>query len=303
MIKIMADSTCDLSQDVIEKYEIGIAPLNIVIEGKTYRDGVDISNDEFYQLLENSKEHLTTSMPSPNEYIEIIEKAVENGYKEILCICMSSGTSGAYQSAVIAKDLYYKENGNSPIKIYVVDSLSMSHGSGWLILKSAQLRDEGYSFEQLIEFNENYKRKVKHFLCVDDLDNLIKSGRLMNASAFIGKLLKIKPIMTMKDSKGVITAKVRGRKRALEYYIEEFIKRVDLTITNFIIMGYTTNKEIAENLRSKLREETDFLGDIYIMQMGAAVGTHVGSGGLSMFFVEKDKHAYDLRRTKLRKSF
>lgn len=300
MIKIMADSTCDLPQDIIEKYSIGVAPLNIIINEKSYKDKIDLTTDEFFKLLETLKEHPTTSMPSPDEYIKIFNQAVDEGCNEILCISMSSGTSGSYQSAIIAKDYYYEQNKDSNIKIYVVDSLSMSHGSGWLILKSAQLRDEGYTFEQLIEFNETYKGNVKHFLCVDDLDNLIKSGRLTNASAFIGKLLKIKPIMSMKKGRGAIVAKERGRNRVLKFYVEEFMRRINLDITNFIIVGYTTDIKIAEELRDKIKKETPFNGEIYIMQMGVAVGTHVGSGGLSMFFVEKDKLKDGLVKNELR---
>ena len=287
MIKIMSDSTCDLSEEIIEKYKIGIVPLNIIIDGKSYRDRVDISSDEFYKLLEELDEHPTTSMPSPEEYIKKFEASVEEGYNEILCICMSSGTSGAYQSAVLAKDYYKKNNESSNVEIYVVDSCSMSLGSGWLIMKVGQLLEEGFTFKELIEYCEEYKKNVKHLLCVDDLNNLIKSGRLNNTSAFFGKLLNIKPIMTMQDKRGTIIAKERGRKRVLRYYIEEFKNRVDMDQTNFINVGYTDNIELAENLKKEIYEKTDFKGKIYIMQKGPAVGTHVGSGGLSMFFLEK----------------
>lgn len=287
MIKLMADSTCDLSQEIIDKYNIGIAPLNIIIEGRSYRDKIDITSDEFYEKLAKLEKLPTTSMPSPEEYLKIIDKAIEEGYREILCICMSSGTSGSYQSAVIAKDMFFDRNPDTDIKLYIVDTLSMSHGSGWLIVKSAKLIEEGYSFERIVEFNETYKKRVKHLLCVDDLNNLIKSGRLSNASAFIGKLLRVKPIMTMKQGKGAIVAKERGRNRVLKYYIEEFNKRVDLDVTDFIIVGYTSVIEMAHDLVKKIQLETAFEDKIYIMQMGAAVGTHVGLGGLSMFFVEK----------------
>lgn len=300
MIKIMADSTCDLSKEIIDNYNIGVAPLNIIIKGKSYKDKIDIQPDEFYKVQRSLDKNPTTSMPSPEEYLKIIDEAVKDGYTEILCICMSSGTSGSYQSAVIAKDYYYENNKDSNIKIHVVDSLSMSHGSGWLIVKSAKLLEEGYSFDQIIEFNENHKTRVKHFLCVDDLDNLIKSGRLTNVSALIGKVLRVKPIMSMKNGKGAIVSKVRGKNKALNYYIDEFTRRVDKDITDFIIIGYTTDINIASNLQEKIKKETDFDGEIYIMQMGAAVGTHVGSGGLSMFFVEKEKMKDGLLKNKIR---
>lgn len=289
MIKLMADSTCDLSQQVIDRYNIGIAPLNIIIGDKTYRDKIDISSDEFYKLLSEMDQLPTTSMPSPEEYLKIIDQSIADGFTEILCICMSSGTSGAYQSATIAKEMFLERDPDTPIKIHVVDSLSMSHGSGWLIIKSAKFIEEGYSFEEIVAFNESYKIHVKHFLCVDDLDNLIKSGRLTNASAFIGKFLRVKPIMTMKKSKGAIIAKKRGINSVLKYYIEQFNERVDLEMTDFIIVGYTSKIEIANTLVKKIKAETNFKDPIYIMQMGAAVGTHVGLGGLSMYFIEKDQ--------------
>lgn len=292
MIKIIADSTCDLSDEMLHKYNIGIAPLNIIIGETTYRDRIDITPDEFFEILPKLEDLPTTSMPSPEEYIKIIDKAIEDGYTEILCINMSSGTSGAYQSAVLAKELYFEKNPNSTIKIYIVDSLSMSHGSGWLIVKTCMLLEQGYSFDNLINFNEKYKIRVKHFLCVDDLNNLIKSGRLSNASAFIGKLLKVKPIMSMKKGKGAIIAKERGRNRVLKFYVEEFASRIDKEITDFIIIGYTSDINIANVLKDKIKLETDFNGEIYIMQMGVSVGTHVGLGGLSLFFVEKE-HSKD----------
>lgn len=287
MIKIMADSTCDLSDEVLELYDISLAPLTINIEGKIYKDRVDIKPDDFYGMMEALPEFPTTGMPSPVEYLEIIKDAVKTGYKEILCICMSSGTSGAYQSAVLAKDYFYDESPDSAVKIHVVDSKCMSHGSGWLIMKSAMMREQGASFEEIVAFNENYKKKIKHFLSVDDLDHLIKSGRLTNTSAMIGKLLMLKPIMTMKDGKGAIVGKERGLKRVLKHYTQEFMKRNDREMTEFLIIGYTSDMKVAENLKAKIQMDTDFSGDIHIMQMGVSVGTHVGLGAISMFFAEK----------------
>lgn len=289
MIKIMADSTCDLSDEILKKFDISVAPLTITIDGKNYKDKIDIFPNDFFKIIEELDEYPTTSMPSPVEYINIIEESIKNGYTEFLCICMSSGTSGSYQSAVIAKEKFLNDNPDSEIKIHIVDSKCMSHGSGWLIMKSCQLRENGASFDDLVDFNELYKKNVKHFLSVDDLDHLIKSGRLSNASAFIGKILKIKPIMTMKNGKGAITAKVRGRKKVLTHYINEFMIRNNPELTTFIIIGYTSDILFAENLENMIRKETDFKGDIFIMQMGVAVGTHVGLGGLSMYFMEKDK--------------
>lgn len=288
MIKIMADSTCDLSPEIIECYNIGVAPLTINIDGRIYRDKIDLTSDQFFEQLPQMEKLPTTGAPSPKAYLSIIEEAVAEGYTEFLCICMSSGTSASYESAEIAKGLFYEQHEESNIKIHVVDSWSMSHGSGWLILKSAQLLEEGYTFDELVTFNETHKKRVKHFLCVDDLHNLIKSGRISNVGAFIGNLLRVKPIMSMKDTKGAIVAKVRGTNNSLKYYVDEFSKRYQPELTNFIIIGYSSAISIAHQLRERIETQTDFRGDIYIMQMGVAVGTHVGLGGLSLFFMEKE---------------
>lgn len=288
MIKIMADSTCDLSQEVLEHYNISVAPLNIEIEGVNYRDKIDITSDEFFERLPDMKELPKTGASSPEVYLKLIEEALKEGYTEFLCICMSSGTSASYQAAEIARESFYEKYTGTDVKVHVVDSWSMSHGSGWLILKSAQLLEEGYTFEALVEFCETHKKRVKHFLCVDDLYNLTKSGRISNAGAFIGSLLHVKPIMSMKETKGAIVAKVRGTNKALKYYVDEFQKRYDPEWTNFIIIGYSNEKSIAKELEDRIKLKTDFSGIIHIMQMGVAVGTHVGLGGLSLFFMEKE---------------
>lgn len=289
MIKIIADSTCDLPDWVLEKYNINTAPLSIIINGTTYFDRIDIQPNELYNQLMGLKTNPTTAMPSPNAFLKLMEDGVESGFDEILCICMSSGTSGSYQSAVIAKELFFENNPNTDVKIHIVDSLCMSHGSGYLILKSAIMLEKGMNFEELVSFNETFKKNVKHFLSVDDLDNLIRSGRLSNTSAMIGKLLKIKPIMSMRDGKGAIVAKERGRKNVMSHYIREFLNRNDTELTEFVIIGYTSDISVAENLKVRLQQETSFDGEIYIMQMGVSVGVHVGLGGLSMYFIEKDR--------------
>lgn len=289
MIKIIGDSTCDLTKEILERYDISIAPLSVLMEGKEYQDRVNIEPDQLYSVQAHLKENPTTGAPSPEVFAGIMKEAYDKGEKEILCICMSSGTSGTCQSAMIGMELFLERVPKEDVKVHVVDSLSMSHGSGYLLLKSAMLREEGWSFSELVEFNEQFKKRVKHFLSVDDLDNLIRSGRLSNASAIIGKLLKVKPIMSMRDGKGAIVDKVRGRKGVLDRYLREFIDRVDREMTDFVIVGYTSDIAYANNLKLMLQEEGQFSGEIFIMQMGVAVGTHVGLGGLSLFFIEKPK--------------
>lgn len=289
MFKIISDSTCDLPNELIKKYDISIAPLKITIDNKTYLDRVDISPDEFFSMIEGLKTPAKTAAPSPMVFLKLMEEALIKGNKEILVITMSSGTSACYQSATVAANIFLEEHDNEDIRIKVVDSISMSHGSGYLILKIAKLRANGMTYDDALEFCETFKKQIKHFLSVDDLDHLIRSGRLTNVSAVIGKILKIKPIMSMRNTKGAIVAKKRGRVGVLRHYIESFKQRVDMDLTSFIIIGYTSDKAYAENLKNKFINEVNFDGKIYIMQMGVSVGVHVGLGGLSLYFMEKEK--------------
>lgn len=290
MIKLLADSTCDLSDEVLKQYDISLAPLTITINGKDYKDRIDIQGDDFYELLGSLEVLPTTAMPSPTEYLELINQAILDGYTEILCINMSSGTSGSYQSAMLSRDMFYEDHPQSKIRIHMVDSTCMSHGSGYLLLKTAQLREQGATFDELVRFNETFKANVKHLLSVDDLSNLIKSGRLTNVSAMIGRVLSIKPIMSMRKGRGAIVGRVRGRKKVFTYYLDEFKKRNDPKLTDFILIGYTSDITKAKIMESKLRKDVGFEGKIYIMQMGVSVGTHVGLGGLSMYFFETGEH-------------
>jgi len=289
MIRIIADSTCNLSREIIDTFDIAIAPLTITIHDKTYVDYKEISPQELYDQLPSLKELPTTAAPSPAVFADIIKADVENNIKEFLVITMSSLTSATYQSAVVGRDNFLETNPDADVRIHIVDSQSMSHGSGYLVLKSCMMRDNGATFDELVAFNETYKTRVKHFLSVGDLDNLVKSGRLSHTSAIVGKVLRVEPIMTMKSGRGAIVGKVRGHKNVLRYYVDEYKKRVDTEMTDFVIIGYTSDISYAKALQNLFVEETGFKGEIYIIQMGATVGTHVGLGGVSMFFIEKPK--------------
>jgi len=294
MIRIIADSTCNLSSDIIEKYNVSIAPLTITINGNTFIDYEEISPNELYAQLPDLKKLPTTAAPGPGVFIDMFAKDIEAGIKDFIIITMSSGTSASYQSAEVAKETFMNETSDKDVHIHVVDSTCMSHGSGYLVMKTGMMIAAGATFDEIVEFNETYKTRVKHYLSVGDMDNLLKSGRLGHTSAIIGKLLKVEPIMTMKKGKGAICGKVRGKKKVLRYYLDEFKKRVDTQITDFIIIGYSSDITYAQNLKSLLVKESDYTDDqMYIMQMGATVGTHVGLGGVSMFYIEKPKaHHY-----------
>lgn len=264
MIRIIADSSCNLPDEILKQYDISVVPITMTIKGKTYIDYEEITPQQLFDMLPDLDELPTTAAPSPSAFMKEYAFQVESGIKDIIVITISSGASATYQSAVIAKDTFLSETDHQDIRIHIVDSLSMSHGSGYLIMKTGEMIKEGKSFDEIIEFNEKYKTRVKHYLSVSDLDNLIKSGRLSHATAIIGKALHIAPILTIKKGKAAICAKVRGRKKIFKYYIDEFKKRVDKDMTDFIILGYTSDISYAQTVKSLINSETDFDGGIFI---------------------------------------
>lgn len=287
MIKIIADSTCDLNSEIETRYDIEIVPLTIEINGKILKDREEITATDYYRMLEEKDEFTNTAAPSPGAFRDAFIKAVQEGHREIICICMSSGTSGSYHAAEVGKDLFMDDELSGDVRLHIVDSKSMSHGSGWMVLYSAKMREKGASFDEIVDFNEIYKTKIKHLLSMDDLAHLVKSGRISGSAALVGKIMNVMPVMSMRDGKGAVFNKVRGRKRLYGHYIEEFRKRADEKMNDFVIIGYSSEISYAETFKKLFQEATDFIGDIYIMQMGAVVGTHVGLRGLSFFFCEK----------------
>ena len=289
MIKIISDSACDLSDDVISNNDIGIVPITIVIDGKEYKDGVDIKSDEIYEILSDKSVPLTTAAPGPKEYLTMIKKSIEKGYKEILCVSISNNISASYKSALVAKKIFFEENPESPIKIYILDSFCVGQGNGLLILKSIEIIKQGFNFEETINIIEKYKKKVRHLLCVNDLDVMAKSGRISNLNASVGKLLNIKPILTMIEGTGTLVGKERGMNKVINFYVKELEDNIDKENFNFIIVSYTSDIKLAEKLVEKIKSEISFSGKIYMMRMGAAVGVYVGLGSIAMYYASKQE--------------
>lgn len=289
MIKIISDSACDLSDDVISNNDIGIVPITIVIDGKEYKDGVDIKSDEIYEILSDKSVSLTTAAPGPKEYLTMIKKSIEKGYKEILCVSISNNISVSYKSALIAKKIFFEENPKSPIKIYILDSFCVGQENGLLILKSIEIIQQGFDFEETINIIEKYKKRVRHLLCVNDLDVMAKSGRISNLNASVGKLLNIKPILTMIEGTGTLVGKERGMNKVINFYVKELEDNIDKENFNFIIVSYTSDIKLAEKLVEKIKSEISFSGKIYMMRMGAAVGVYVGLGSIAMYYASKQE--------------
>lgn len=275
-IKIITDSTCDLNKVVIDKYNIEVLPLLVNIENQTYRDGEDITLQEYLDKMKTSEEFPTTTQVNPHRFYECYKKYLGEGYK-IVSIHLSSKMSGTYQSACMAKNMLETED------IMVIDSNNVTSGLGILVLKACRLKEEGYN---IFEIEEKIKETIPHIksaLAFDSLDNLVKGGRLSKTAGAIGGLLGIKLILTVKDGEMAVIDKVRGSKKAIKTILKNLdkngIKRDEPTI-----LLQANDKNILEDLRNHMNErEMDFIE----CEVGCVVGTHSGEGACGIFYVEE----------------
>ncbi|WP_304819402.1 DegV family protein, partial [uncultured Clostridium sp.] len=182
MIKIITDSTSDIDIEYAKTLKIEIVPLKVIIDGKDYKDRIDLQPSNFYELLEKSSVLPTTSQPSPQDFLDLYEDAKNQG-DSIIVITLSSQVSGTYQSACIAKDLADYNN------IYVIDSFNATQGLRLIVEKAVKLRNEGKSVQEIVNIIEEYKHRVHILAVVDTLEYFYKGGRLSKTSATMGTLL------------------------------------------------------------------------------------------------------------------
>lgn len=277
---IVTDSTSDIPPALAEQYGIEVVPLTLMFGEEAFRDNVDMTPEQFYERLPRSPQLPTTSQPSPVEYMNVYRR-IQEQYpgSPILSFHISSGLSGTYQSAVLAKSML-EEDGEA---ITVVDSLSASYGFGFMVVEAARLAEQGQEPAAILEQVERLRQSRKLYFLVDTLEYLQKGGRIGKASAILGTLLNIKPILSI-DAEGIIYAveKVRGRKKAIARMIELF--KADLPGVNTInvAVGHTAEPASGEEFLRELAGHFT-LKEKVLTNVGPVVGSHVGNGTLAVF--------------------
>lgn len=273
-IKIIADSTCDLPKEYIEKYNIEVMPVLINFGEESYLDGVEITRDEMMERIERDNVLPTTAQITPIRFEECYGKYIKEGYK-VIAIHMSSKMSGTYQSALIAKNEFNDED------LVVVDALTITSAYGLLVLKAARMVEEGKDIKEIEKELLIYRTKIKSSLMFASLDNLVRGGRLSKGTAVIANVLGIKLILDMENGEMNVNTKVRGSKKAVKQIISD-IESVKLkegepvTLINYEL-------EIAEPLKEYLQENKI---NYFESTTGCAVAIHSGKNAGGFFFVE-----------------
>jgi len=277
-IVIVTDSTADLSKDIIEKHGVVVVPLTVTYKGMSYKDGVDLSIDELISFLDESDELPKTSQVNPKEFYDVYKKLIDEG-KEIISIHLSSGVSGTFQSANIAKEMLNTD------KIHIIDSKVVSFGTGLLVLLAIELLKQGKGIKEVVDTLKEYSKKVRVAFAVDDLEYIKKGGRLSGAQATIAKILNIKPIIHMDDGKLYVYDKVRGLKRAIER-LTEYLEEMDVDNSKPIAVGTVSYFEEREQLGTMVKERYN-IEKILNFIAGTVIATYSGPGVVGICFFSK----------------
>ena len=275
MIKIIVDSSadCNVQDGIVD----AIVPISVNIDGAEYKSGVNLTSDKFYELLQNAKEFPRTAQPSPQRFIDVFEQAQENG-DQIIYLCLSSHFSGTYQGALIAKDMVDYDD------IHVVDSIGVTHMITILAKYARKLINEGLTAGEIVDKCEELKGKIKIYAGVDTLEYLYKGGRLSRASAAVGGIAGIKPIIAVQEGKVEVVAKSIGNLRAMNTLLEK-LKSHTLNPDFPLYSMYTSGTENCETLEQKLADNGYTVEGR--LQIGSTIGAHVGPGVYAVLFVEQ----------------
>lgn len=278
-IALVTDSSCDLPEEIIKKYEIYRLPLKIIYEDGEYEDGVTITPKEVYDRLE--KEVPKTSLPCAKDVINLFNSLKNKGYTKILSVMLSSGLSGTHDMIkLLSKDF-------TDIQVEVFDTKSISIGSGLQVYQAAKYIAQGLNLEQIKQKLLEARDQVKVFYCLSVLDYLRKGGRIGLVTATLGSIMDLKPIISVNnEGKYYTAAKVRGRKKSLEKLIE---------IATDIAKGKKVNIAVlhgaAEDEAKKIKDILSNLSNIQEMifgQISPALGVHTGPGlvGVAVQIIE-----------------
>jgi len=275
-IKIITDSICDVPKEYAERYGIKVMPLTVHFGDESYKDGIDLTLEEFLAKLEKAEVLPTTSQVTPGTFIEAFREETDRGNK-VIGIHGSSQLSGTYNSAVMAKE----QIGGADI--HVIDSMGITLGAGMMVIKAARLAEEGMEPEEIVREIEAVRENMKHLIIVDTLKYLQKGGRLSLSASVLGSILNIKPILTVVNGKLEVFEKARGIKKAITSVIET-IKGNGWTLDGKVIgINHIADLEHMQMLEDELMREYN-IREIIKGEVGSVVATHGGPGAVALYF-------------------
>lgn len=279
-IKIMTDTTSDITLEMASELGIHLIPINIILEDVSYKDKYELGTDEFYEKMLSMDGMPKTSQITVQEHIDEFKKFSDD--HSIIYVTIASQASGTHQSAHIAKEAVLDENPDADITI--IDGRSFSYAYGYWVMEAAKKLKEGTTKEEIIEFIENGLAKTDVRFVVDTLDYLKKGGRISGTAKLFATVLDIKPILTIENGLVMTVDKVRGFKNAISKSVDTAIAESENLDTIVVVHGNDEEKGnmVVETLKSKAD-----IGNIVVGVVGPTVGSHTGPGVVGIIYFKK----------------
>jgi DegV family protein with EDD domain len=273
---LIADSTCDIPQSMIDEYGITIIPQVVVWGDELLRDRVDLTPEDFYLRLEKDPVWPTSTLPSPANFEKAYQDAITNGAKEIVVMTVSSAMSGTYQ---LAEQVGQKMD----VPVYVVDSKGPTMSLGWQVLEAARIREAGGSAVNMIDAAARVREKLVQIVCLDTLKYLQRGGRIGSATRFIGSLLDIKPLVQINHKTGMVEpcGMARTRKKSIETLVSRFFEQFAPEKPKHVAVLHGNALPEAQALADRIKKEYNPL-ELLIHITGPVLGIHTGPRALAL---------------------
>ncbi|MGM9640342.1 MAG: DegV family protein [Faecousia sp.] len=256
-IKISTDSTADIPKSLCEKWNISVLPLTILAEGREYRDGVDMTPQAFYEILDTAKTLPTSSQVASQLYTELFEEVWKEGYTDLIHVTINSKGSGTYQAGVLSRDLFFEDHpeAREQLRIHLMDSQTYSMAYGIPVVEGAEMIQAGASVEQVMDHIRQWVEHARPLFVPLNLKCVKKSGRISPAAAFVGDAMGLKPLITFEDGEAKILSKVRGENKAVAALVDTCVKE-RLPGSNYALV-YGSNLDALAQLREACAQVMD----------------------------------------------
>ncbi|MBI4295225.1 MAG: DegV family protein [Chloroflexi bacterium] len=284
-VAIVTDSTACLPTDLIAAYDIQVVPISLIFEGRVFRDGVDISASEFYELLARSEKLPTTSPCPPGSYLEVFRNLGER-FKSVLCITVARRLSGMFDSAIAAKETARDVGLDATLE--VMDSGTAAMAQGFVVLAAARAAEAGKSLAEVVKSAQDISSKVNLVAVLDTLNYLAKGGRISKAAAWASSLLQIKPILQLSRGEVSLLTRARTKTRAVKRVLAIMKQRVTQGQKPHVAVFHANVPQEAQSLKEQLASQLD-CAELYITQFTPVMGAHSGPGVLGVAFYSDDR--------------
>ncbi|MFP4286647.1 MAG: DegV family protein [Candidatus Izemoplasmataceae bacterium] len=280
MIKLVTDSTCDLSSELLAQYDISVVPLYVNFNEESYLDGVNIKVNEMYDMVKEKGMLPKTAAASPGAFYEVFEPFVKENIP-IIYLGIGSKFSGTLNSALNAKNMLESD------LIHLIDSENLSSGSGLLLLKAGEAIKAGKNVEEVVALIQTLIPKVRSQFVIDTLDYLHKGGRINGLQNLMGSMLKLKPIIKVVDGEMAVGKKARGTlKNGVKLLIKDLLEKKDLVDDEFLMITHSMSSDMASYINQEVRENIEFK-HIYETSAGCVISSHCGKGTIGILYIMK----------------